>query len=339
MMKVIFLATAMAASALAQKDPAQRVNEAMEIAEETKAKLDDIKERLKQFGQMSSGLVDGASEYAESKIVVDRFAMDVIKTAARATAISEAIDTMSGKAEMTMKVDRSVAARKLMLNQMMDQLDSDMTSTVSDLNTGISGSMRSVEAGNRNLDATQKAVANKLKNIKKCAEQGQVFDPNTNKCKGLDFAPEFKLPKVHHRMWDHDDGRDHGYINHAWVKFVKEADDTYIRVYYHDNLRVHGHTAHGKWSIMFCDANGNDCKRCTQPSQIMYWRYGSHQHNWWMNDHWSGSITGLCKVAENRNLVKGTYQVKVYLDSNRYDMYTGHNQRSMIMVDEVMMHS
>jgi len=226
----------------------------------------------------------------------------------------------------------------MLLNQMLDQMDTDTTDRFSDLNRKITDSVRKAENGNKILDATQQAVANKLKNIKKCSEEGKVYDTSSKSCKGIDFAPEYKLPMVTHRIWDNDDGRDHGYLSNAWIKFKKEAADTYIRVYYHDNMRVHGHTAHGRWNVRFCDANGNNCQECSQPSRLMNWKYSNHQHNWWMNDHWSGSITGLCKKAGNLDLVKGTYQIKIFLDSNRYDMYTGHNQQSMVMVDEVMLH-
>ena len=69
--------------------------------------------------------------------------------------------------------------------------------------------------------------------------------------------------------------------------------------------------------------------------KLRYWRYTSHQHNWWMNDHWGGALTGLCIQSGNRSLKKGKYKLRVMLDSVRYSMYTGHNQHSSFMVDEV----
>ena len=86
---------------------------------------------------------------------------------------------------------------------------------------------------------------------------------------------------------------------------------------------------------MICDSNGNGCAQCSDPGQIMNWRVSSHWHNWWMNDHWGEGVSGLCKKSDNRDMKKGEYQLRVYIHDNYYDIYTGANQHSSFMVDEV----
>ena len=124
-------------------------------------------------------------------------------------------------------------------------------------------------------------------------------------------------------------------LTKRYITFTKTQDDTYIRVFYHDNFRVHGHGSWARWHVMICDENGNGCDYCNNPGRMQHWRYAYHQHQWWMNDHWSSSIAGLCKSASNRALRKGKYRLKVYMDNARYDICTGHNQYDTFMVDEV----
>ena len=70
--------------------------------------------------------------------------------------------------------------------------------------------------------------------------------------------------------------------------------------------------------------------------KMQAWRYSSHQGNWWMNDHVGATVFGLCRRTENRELKKGTYYVRAYIDNARYDLYTGSNQYGSFTVDEVM---
>jgi hypothetical protein len=145
------------------------------------------------------------------------------------------------------------------------------------------------------------------------------------------------LPKVWHQHFAGDDGRDNGLLNGRAVAFDKKNDDTYIRVVYYDNLRVHGHLAHGQWNVLICDAAGNGCDYCAEPGRLNLWRWSRHQGNWWMNDHVGHTLTGICKKSNNRDLRKGKYQLRVRLENNQYDMYTGHStEQCNFMVDEVI---
>lgn len=114
-----------------------------------------------------------------------------------------------------------------------------------------------------------------------------------------------------------DTGNDCGYLNYRTMMFSKKYEESYIRVFYYDNLRTYGHTANGRWNVMFCDASGNDCAHCETPGRIQNWRYSSHQSNWWMNDHMDERTMGLCKKSENRELVKGDYAIRVMIDDCR----------------------
>ena len=236
--------------------------------------------------------------------------------------------------DATMQVDFAHEAK-------MNELEMELFNIESQLEAAIAGAkadtgrLDAVIAGNEALGRVSADLAARVAKHKKCAEGKLMFDAEKGACVGASLPFKNTLPKVAHRMFNNDDGRDGGYINNREVTFVKENDATFIRVYYHDNMRVHGHTSHGRWNVMICDANGNGCDHCKNPGRLQYWRYSTHQHNWWMNDHWGGALSGLCIQSNNRQLKKGKYKLRVMLDSVRYSMYTGHNQHSSFMVDEV----
>ena len=125
------------------------------------------------------------------------------------------------------------------------------------------------------------------------------------------------------------------WVNNHYITFKKRADDSYVRVTMQNNFRVHGHIAHAIWHLMFCDANGNNCQHCAEPNRLNHYKWAGHQHNWWVNDHVGCSIHGICKKTDGGDLRKGTYQIKLKIEQNRYDIYTGHNSHNYMFVDEV----
>lgn len=245
----------------------------------------------------------------------------------------------------TMQTDQDL---KHYMDVMKNQQEVRMTEQVNSLATDVATRTRELGAfvaevttdAQRDAGQLSDTTANLLKRLnahKACAKKKQVatYKDGVVECGSVKLPPSAMLRKVHHKMFTNDDGRDGGYINNRDVTFTKTEDATFIRVWYHDNMRVHGHTAYGRWNVMVCDVNGNGCDHCNNPGRLQYWKYSHHQHNWWMNDHHNGGMTGLCKSAGNRNMGKGTFKFRVMIDHNRYDMYTGHNTHSMLMVDEV----
>jgi hypothetical protein len=171
----------------------------------------------------------------------------------------------------------------------------------------------------------------------KCAEEATVFNPDTGKCVVPELSATAYMDSVHHQLWTNSDGRDHGYVNGRELTFTKHYADTYMRIMYYDNVRVHGHTAHGKWEVYICDEGGGGCAPCSNPGRLNHWRWSGHQHGWWMNDHTGGTIFGLCKQTTNRVLGKGAYKLRIYLHENRYWMHSGHHgSHGSFTVDEVM---
>jgi len=227
-----------------------------------------------------------------------------------------------------------------------DNLDMELQAALNEITTALSAQKEYVdtdlmaqlaeaEVNNAALKDTTDSLVARLDAHKECNQKGQVYDPDEKECTQMKFSASDTMSIVNHRMVNGDDGRDSGYLDNRHITFTKTQDDTYIRIFYHDNFRVHGHGSWARWNIMICDANGNGCDYCKTPERLMYWRYAYHQGQWWMNDHWSGSVTGICKAAGNRDIRKGNYQLRVYLDHDRYDIYTGHNQQNSFMVDEV----
>jgi gas vesicle protein len=186
------------------------------------------------------------------------------------------------------------------------------------------------------IDAQVTASKARLAKRQVCAAKGELYNANKDECLAVVVSDGASMARVSHSSWNNDVGGQTSYLNSRNLVFNKYYDDTYMRILYYDNIRVHGHTAHGKWNVLICDANGNGCSHCADPGRLQNWRYSSHQGNWWMNDHVGGTIFGLCKKAENRDLKKGQYMIRTYLDSTRYWMSTGWNQYGSFTVDEVM---
>jgi len=228
--------------------------------------------------------------------------------------------------EMTGSLNSAFAALKATLSNQQKTLIENYQAKLITANTVASTLAES--ADNINSDISK---------YEACSDKGLLYQAAKGKCGDPKIDPKKILNKVYHRMFKNDDGRDNGYVNERYVAFQKYNDDTYMRVFYYDNFRVHGHHTHAMWNVMICDANGNGCDHCSEPGRLHNWRWSAHQSNWWMLDHVGQTVTGLCKKGGSRDLRKGNYQLKVYIDQNYYDMYTGSNtQQSNFMVDEVM---
>merc|ERR1719409_91495 len=142
----------------------------------------------------------------------------------------------------------------------------------------INNQIKEMEAAADKLTAT-------LAKHENCAATKQIYHASSNKCIDANIPATAFIPKVAHAMFNNGDGREGGYVNSRVVKVKKTVDESYLRVFWYDNLRVHGHTAHGRWHVYICDKNGNGCAECRNPGRLNAWKWSGHQHNWWMNDH------------------------------------------------------
>jgi len=237
--------------------------------------------------------------------------------------------------ELAFYLNVAETQQQVMIDQHTNNLKMDVARKTNELEAFAKEVAQDTTRNAVKLATTASNLLARLNKHKECAKKLEVYNTDTGECTGPQMDPTARTRKVSHRMFTNDDGRDSGYLNNREVTFTKTESNTYMRVWYHDNMRVHGHQAYGRWNVMVCDQNGNGCDHCNNPGRLQYWKYSHHQHNWWMNDHHNGGMTGLCKSAGNRNMGKGTFKFRVMIDHNRYDMYTGHNTHSMLMVDEV----
>jgi hypothetical protein len=233
------------------------------------------------------------------------------------------VNTGARKAQMKKTIAGAIATLKAKLAAQSKSLDNDYATQAKSI-----------------ADATAALGKDNQKFKASIAAKNACIKKNTilkgDKCVAPTLSDKAAMAKVSHNGWTNSDGREGGYVSNRQVVFKKLSKDTHIRIMYKDNMRLHGHTSHGRWNVYICDANGNGCSDCKDPGPIQHWKYSSHQHNWWMNDHHGGTIFGLCKKSNNRDLVVGTYQLKIYINSARYDLYTGHGDYNMFMVDEVL---
>jgi hypothetical protein len=324
-------------AALVAVASAQSVNDMRNGANSNNAGALGADQRLKPLEGKGAAVSDGMDAAADSLITVDAIVNTVNDIAGESSALDSRLNQVVDQA--TGSMNRDLADSAASMNDALEVALDEITRALSSQKEQVEGSVQhrlsTTNSNNAALKDSTDALNKRLKAHTDCANEGQVYDAVKEECRGTSVSPEKGMTRVAHRMFNNDDGREGGYLDNRYVNFKKTQDDTYIRVFYHENFRVHGHGAWARWHVMICDSNGNGCDFCNNPGRMQYWRYAYHQHNWWMNDHWSGSIAGLCKTSGNRNMRKGDFRLRVYIDSARYDTYTGHNTHSSFMVDEV----
>ena len=189
-------------------------------------------------------------------------------------------------------------------------------------NTAISEELDSridtVESQVKKVVEDAKPVGTFTNAFDKCTADGHVLIPGKG-CKEATIGETAHMGAVHWGGWSNSDGRDSGYVDGRFIKCTKKEDDTYIRVFYFDNHRTHGHNPHGRWNVMFCNANGDNCAHCADPGRIQNWRYGYHQRGLWSWDAMPTRTFGLCKKSENtdRNKIR---QERILRDLQRIEL-------------------
>jgi len=242
--------------------------------------------------------------------------------------VTEARNQLEKQMDAAVTANEEYLAEQLkLLNAEMDEQDEMISSTVA---TMMEQTEQKLEDASEGVDNIKKYMTG----VKKCGKDGHIWNSEKEECQTPEVAPDANAPNIYYNKWRSDDGRDCGWLEGGReLNFVKHEDDTHIRVFYYDNVRVHGHTAHVSYNVMICK-DGN-CRHCQQPGKIMLWRWSGHQHNWWMNDHTGATAFGLCKKTDAFELTAGTYSIRILLENCRYDTHTGSNQMGSLMVDEV----
>lgn len=263
------------------------------------------------------------ADVASVKAGIAKYGSTISSTlAARKAAMAKS--TASRKTQMKATITAAIATLKAKLAAQGKAIDTDYKTPVG----AIASATTALAKENAKFKASIAA-----KNA--CIKKNTILKGTS--CVAPTLSDKAAMSKVSHKGWTNNDGREGGYVSNRDVVFKKTAKDTHIRIMYTDNMRLHGHTSHGRWHVYICDANGNGCSPCKDPGPVYMWKYSNHQGNWWMNDHHGGTIFGLCKKSNNRDLVIGTYKLRIYIDSARYDLYTGHSgQYGSFMVDEVL---
>jgi len=281
----------------------------------------------------------GAGLKANQESVTGRYQ----SSADKVKKIQDDVTSTNTKVENLLKatvaaIESKMKTRKALLMQKLAERakKTDVATQMKAANVGVANGIGAVNAALAKIKAANAASAKIEASMATCTKNKQVYDAKANKCVPAEASADANMQKVHHVGFENDDGRDCGYLNYRTLEFEKFEEDSYIRVFYYDNLRVHGHLSHARWNVMFCGSGGSNCAKCKDPGQIMNWRYSHHQHNWWMNDHTPGTAFGLCRASENAKLGKGKWSIRIMIDDCRYDIYTGSGDYGSIMVDEVM---
>ena len=307
------------------------------IKEDAKQSVRDVGKldgKLEDFAAINNVIAQNSGPFSDAMVNTDGIV-------AAAAAANGAVAGLAAKSDFLVWQNQAAIERRLSGAEqaMDDQLEtalieiSKMLSTQQHfVDTDLMGRLEGAEDKNADLKDETDTLLDRLEAHKECNADGQYYSVSEGKCMALAIVA---VGKVNHAFFTAVDGRESGYVDARVLKVHKTQDDTYLRIFYHDNFRVHGHGSWARWNVMICDDGGNGCASCNDPGQLQYWRYAEHCGNWWMNDHWSGSVAGLCKSSDNRNLKAGDYQIRIMIDNDRYDIYTGHNQGNSLQADEV----
>lgn len=307
----------------AQTETAERLASLSTEVDEISSQMTDVNDAISQMSETTGNIATAKFDISEAKGVAAQISVSQTNTYNQ-----QRVNIANYMSTLDRDVDKMIA-------DAIQGLETDITNGKKNIAKTLEKLKQTEELGNQ-IKAESSKISDALAAHEECAKNNQIYIASKKACGNANIPSASFIPKVYNHVFNNADGRDRGYINNRVMKFEKMSDESYLRIFYYDNLRVHGHTAHGRWHVQVCDANGNGCAECRNPGRLNAWRWSSHQHNWWMNDHVGHVISGLCKATSNRQLKKGKYVMKIYLDNNRYDMYTGHNQAGNFMVDEVM---
>jgi hypothetical protein len=223
------------------------------------------------------------------------------------------------RVEVGQTITQTIAQERSELNQVVT---TGLGSLTTETNNKLTAFRSEVDTLLANAKKEMAAAADASKNLAKCADQGQYFDPAANVCRTTIWS----------RFFNNDWGGENGYVPNRRLTFTKWRDDTDLKITYFDNFRVHGHHwCRASWYVEI------DRKECTDPGRISYDKYSHQQHDYWMNDHIGGSANGICKGTSAGKIKKGTHVVEIRCYTHRCDTYTGHSgQGGYIIVEEVM---
>ena len=277
--------------------------------------------------------------------ITDKSVQGVKEMAANVSDVTEVLDSVDARYKDDVKklnnqftddLDASHDDSDALIDATLAEITAELKRVQNNLDKNVKAAIEDAVESTDKLAKRNAAQIAKLDSYEKCAATGQLFNAGDGKCKDAVVPPERFLNKVSYRVFTNEDGRDSGYVTNRYLVVDKQTDESYLRVFYQDNIRTHGHDTHASWNVMFCDADGNGCGRCTDPANLRHARRNIQQHGWWTNDYVGGGVTGICKRSESRALNKGKHMLKIYIDWNRYDLSTGSNGGGNFMVDEVV---
>lgn len=144
-------------------------------------------------------------------------------------------------------------------------------------------------------------------------------------------AAESSEPRTIQRIvGQRNEGQDSGIIASRTLTFVKEHDDTTVRITWFDNRRTLGYS-YGYWRGYI------DGELCVDPKPMQWWHHsygprldGDH----YSDDHYNASLLGYCRATASGPIEAGahTFTVEVVdVGGNRSDWYAGWNNTTFVV--------
>jgi hypothetical protein len=338
---MMFKLVALACVATAYASPEENLNAAFAAevdVKETTRNVNNLGARLsaveRAVGVVASGLATAEKSMQRTTALAGSVAgLQEDVAAVNDTLVTQLVDR---KAYLVDKLASTRAALDEKLQASLAAITAKMSAQNQAIDDEVKGRVDAVANDVSTVVEAAEPVATFTAEMDDCIDDGEVYNPDKDKCVEAAIGTSAHMGSVYHSTWDQNDDRDSGYVDNRFLKFKKEEDDTYIRVFYFDALRTHGHHPHGRWNVMFCNANGDNCAHCADPGRVQNWRYGYHQYGLWSWDAMASRTFGLCKKSDNTDMKAGEYSVKIYIESNHYDLATGYAMPGNFMVDEVI---
>jgi hypothetical protein len=127
-------------------------------------------------------------------------------------------DALEGSMELAYNtMDReltdSAAAMNDDLENALDEITAALSLQREEIDGDVKAKISQTISSNTDLKTATDALTKRLKQHTDCAAAGTIWSQEQQACIGIEVNPNLALPKVDHRGWTNDDGRDSGYVN------------------------------------------------------------------------------------------------------------------------------
>jgi hypothetical protein len=146
---------------------------------------------------------------------VDEIVNRVADISGTAGALGNALEGSMEMAYSTMgrELTDSAATMNDALENALDEITAALSLQREEIDGDVTAKISQTISTNTDLKTATDALTRRLKQHTDCAAAGTIWSQEQKACMSTEVNPNLALPKVDHRGWTNEDGRDSGYIN------------------------------------------------------------------------------------------------------------------------------